>query len=149
MNAKGRLKKLEQANCDHFSDVLSWIRAGRYYDELDPEQQQRYCLYFYEMEEPPEQYICNMMGEPERFNAHFLLERRPPPMTKVEEQAQIRKAIAEVECYMNARIEEYNSPEAIAERQRRYEELQEIGRKRREAVEAGLPMDTYPLPWQK
>lgn len=72
------------------------------------------------------------------------LEARLPP-----DESNMKKAIAEINEYMKKRIAELNSPEEEEKRQRKYRELCEIGRKRREAFYAGIPMDTYPLPWEK
>ena len=44
--------------------------------------------------------------------------------------------------------DEYNSPEAVAERRRKYEELQRIVELREQAELNGEPMDKYPLPWE-
>lgn len=46
-------------------------------------------------------------------------------------------------------VAEYNSPEAVAQRQAEYEELQRIGELRRQDFECGRNMDEcHPLPWQ-
>lgn len=60
-----------------------------------------------------------------------------------------QKAVAELDEYMNRRLAEYNSPEEQEKRQCEYRELCEIGEKRKQAFYAGIPMDTYPLPWEK
>ena len=60
-----------------------------------------------------------------------------------------KQAAAELDEYMNRSLAEYNSPEEQEKRQREYRELCVIGRKRKEAFYAGIPMDTYPLPWEK
>lgn len=147
MSAKSRLKRLERkANSGSFADVVSWIRAGRFYDELTEDEQARYCQYRYgeQHTEPPEQYLSTVF-DGFSFDPHFRLEYKPKPPTEKE----FRENVAFIEEYMMKRQEEYNSPEAQAQRQREYEELQEIGRKRRDAFYAGIPMDTYPLPWEK
>ena len=145
MGATNRLKRLEnKAYIGCFADVLSLIRAGRYYDELTQEEQNRYCMYRYgeNVTEPPEQYLSTVFkGFP--FDAHFRLEYKPKPLTASE----IAQNIKEIDSYMQHRQEEFNSPEACEKRRKDYEELQEIGRKRKEAFYAGIPMDTYPLPW--
>lgn len=56
------------------------------------------------------------------------------------------KALAEVEKIVEQMKKEYNSPEAVAQRQREYEELQRIGEKRKAAFYRGESMDQYPLP---
>ena len=144
MGAKNRLKRLEiKANSGCFADVLSWIHAGRFFDELSPEEQERYCLYRYgeNFTEPPEAYLAKVFGS--LFNLHFKLEVKPKPLT----QAEMKKQVEELDEYMKMRLEEENSPENREKRRKEYEELQEIGRKRKEAFYAGIPMDTYPLPW--
>lgn len=55
----------------------------------------------------------------------------------------------ELERAFEAMVEEYNSPEAKAQRQAEYEELQRIGELRRQDFECGRDMDKcHPLPWQ-
>ncbi len=145
MSAKSRLKRLEnRAFSGDFADVLSWIRAGRFYDELTGQERARYCLYRYGPghEEPPEEYLARVMGEP--FDSHFRLEYKPKPPTLTE----IRERAEWVQEYMEEHSREYNSPENQEKRRCEYEELQEIGRKRREAFYAGKPMSDYPLPWE-
>jgi hypothetical protein len=147
MSAKTRLKRLERkANSGVFVDVLAWVRAGRFYDELTEAEQVRYCQYRYgdEHTEPPEQYLSTVFPGMQ-FDPHFQLEYKPKPPTEKE----FRENVAFIQEYMQKRQDEYNSPEAQEQRKREYEELQEIGRKRREAFYAGIPMDTYPLPWDK
>lgn len=139
MGAKNRLKRLESmANNSCFADVLSWVRAGRFFDELSPDEQERYCLYQYGegIAKPPESVFPF-------YNLHFRLEYKPKPITPSEAAENVK----DLDSYMKHRLEEYNSPEACEKRRQEYEELQEIGKKRREAFYAGIPMDTYPLPW--
>lgn len=143
MGAKSLLKRLEnKVSSMDFADVLSWIRAGRFFDELSSTEQVRYCLYRYGegFIKPPESLFDSMS-----FNYHFRLEYKPLPLSKSE----IRENMLFIQEYMDKRNAEYNSPEAISKRKKGYEELQEIGRKRKEAFYAGLPMSTYPLPWEK
>lgn len=147
MNAKGRLTRLErQAHGGDFDDVIGWIKAGRNYDELTREEQRRYCAYHGDMDKEPCEIVLGRafveIGEGDENYAHFQLYYKPKPLTPAE----IKQRYDELDAYMTKAIAEYNNPEAIAERQREYEELQEIGRKRQEAFYAGLPMDTYPLP---
>lgn len=66
------------------------------------------------------------------------------PMDSLKRQAAVR----EIEGMMDRLCEQYNNPEEVEKRHREYEELQEIGRKRRDAFYAGIPIDTYPLPWE-
>ena len=145
MSAKSRLKRLEnKAFSGDFADVLFWIRAGRFYDELTWQERARYCLYRYGAgpEEPQEEYFARVMGEP--FDRHFSLDYKPKPLT----QDEIRERAEWVQEYMEEHSREYNSPENQEKRHREYVELQEIGRKRREAFYAGKPMSDYPLPWE-
>lgn len=60
-----------------------------------------------------------------------------------------QKGAYELDEYMRIRHEEYNSPEEQEKREREYQKLCEIGRKRKEAFYSGMPMDKYPLPWEK
>lgn len=142
MSVNSRLKRLERSATSggDFADVLSWIRAGRFYDELDDSQKEKYCAYQGFPRKGMED-VENMI----RGNLHIALEYKPKPLT----QDEIRERAEWVQTFMEERSREYNSPENQEKRRREYEELQEVGRKRREAFYAGLPMDTYPLPWDK
>ena len=146
MRAKSRLKKLEIIACGLlFSDVLTWIRNGRYYDELTPEEQAQYCRYQYGegVSEPKEAYYIDSSGE--KYNYHFRLQYKRKPVTEFE----IRNNVAFLADYMERRTAEQNSPSAIEKHKAEYEKLLEIGRKRKEAFYAGIPMSKYPLPWEK
>lgn len=108
MSAKTMLKRLERkANIGCFADVLSWIRAGRFYDELTEEEQKRYCLYQYGegIEEPPDGYFSKVFGLP--FDYHFRLEYKKKPLT----EAEIRENVSFLDEYMTRRIAEVNSTE--------------------------------------
>ena len=77
-NYRARLKRLEAHSNYGFSDVLSWIKAGRYYDELTDTEKERYCLYSGFDRIGLEQ----VQGY---FNAlHTPLERKPEPPTQSE-----------------------------------------------------------------
>ena len=108
MSAKTRLKRLEhKAIAEGFSDVLSWIHAGRFYDELTEEERKRYCQYQYGegIEEPPDGYFSKVFGLP--FDYHFRLEYKKKPLT----EAEIKENIAFLDEYMARRIAEVNCTE--------------------------------------
>lgn len=108
MSAKTMLKRLERkANSGCFADVLSWIRAGRFYDELTEEEQKRYCQYQYGegIEEPPDGYFSKVFGLP--FDYHFRLEYKKKPLT----EAEIRENVSFLDEYMTRRIAEVNCTE--------------------------------------
>ncbi len=65
---------------------------------------------------------------------------------KAEED--FRRAVAEVEMFFDEKRRIYNSPAEKAERERKYQELLEIGEQRRLAFERGEDSSTYPLPWE-
>lgn len=84
-NIKRRLNRLEAQHNNGFADVLSWIREGRFYDELSDSEKNRYCLY------------CGIdrMGleqVEDYFNGlHFQLERNPAPPTPTQHAETVKK----------------------------------------------------------
>lgn len=59
----------------------------------------------------------------------------------------IKKSNEDISEMMGQIMDEYNSEEAKAERQRKYEELLRIGKLRKQAFDSGKRMDLYPVPW--
>ena len=84
-NVKARLNRLEAQHSQGFADVLSWIRAGRYYDELSDSERERYCLY----------RGSDRMGleqVEDYFNGlHFQLESNPPPPTPTQHAETVKE----------------------------------------------------------
>lgn len=108
-----RVKRLEKKHHVEFEEVLRLIKQGAYYDELTDEEKYNYCEYQgtdKETMETIEMYLNKTL--------HFKLEKKPKPPTK-EEFERNRK---EIEEYMDECIKEFNSPEAVAEREREYQE---------------------------
>ena len=143
MIVRNRLKRLEKAINGQNAGVLGWIRAGRFYDELSPNEQTAYCLYRYGMPTHPDETMYRVMETP--FDKHFRLEAKPQPLTQTE----YAQRVQEVEAYIAEAVRVYNAPEARAERERQYQELKRIGELRKQAFESGRSMDEYPLPWEK
>ena len=140
-----RLKKLENVKSRAFSDVLSLIREGRYYDELDDHQKDRYFQYHGHDRKATEEVYTMICSSFDRDPLHFKLEYKKRPPTRAEFEERVR----EVEAIFREYEEEYNSPEAKAKREAEYQELKRIGELRRQAFMRGEPMDKYPLPWEK
>ena len=63
------------------------------------------------------------------------------------EQKKPRKLDAAAIPLIESAIAAYHTPEAAAEREAFYNEVQRIGALRREAHQRGESMDAYPLPW--
>lgn len=84
-NVKARLNRLEAHKSQNFADVLSWIQARRYYDELSDSEKDRYCLYRGSDRMGLEQVESYFNG------LHFQLERNPPPPTAAELAARVKE----------------------------------------------------------
>lgn len=123
--------------------VLQLIDSGKYYDELTEEEKAAYCRYrgFSAGYEALNAAYAAAMGiDPAEVRTK--LERNPAP----EEQAAMRE---DLDKYMKAAAERYNSPEEVAKRKAEYEELLRIGELRRMDFYAGRDMDKcHPLPWK-
>ena len=139
---KNRIKKAQGRTHagEYLGRIAELIAQGAYYDELTDEEKTAYCDYLGTEREAFETVHGYIMG-----SLHIPIEKKPKPLT----EAQFRERVREVEEIMQGFIEEYNSPEAKAERERQYQELKEIGAKRAAAYERGEPMSNYPLPWEK
>lgn len=100
MNVNSRLKRLERnaTSGGDFADVLSWIRAGRFYDELDDSQKEKYCAYQGFPRKGMED-VENLI----RGNLHIALEYKPKPLTEDE----IKARIEEISAYMKERTESH------------------------------------------
>ena len=84
-NIKGRLNRLEAQRRQGFADVISWIRAGRFYDELTSPERQRYCDYRGSDRLGFEQVEGYFYG-----GLHIPLERNPTPPTSAEIAERVR-----------------------------------------------------------
>ena len=97
-NVKARLNRLEAQRNHSFADVLSWIRAGRYYDELSDSERERYCQY-------RNSDRLGLEQVEDYFNGlHFQLERNPPPPTP----ALHAETVKELEEWFRQAQEEFN-----------------------------------------
>ena len=65
--------------------MLSWIQAGRYYDDLSDSEKDRYCLYRNSDRIGLEQVNGYFNGQ------HFQLERNPAPPTPIEHAARVKE----------------------------------------------------------
>lgn len=75
-NFEKRLEKLESRPAQPWQAVRCWICQGKYYDELNDEQQQRYCEY---IGTTPEVFAdCNLAVT---GSLHIKLEPKPDPPT--------------------------------------------------------------------
>lgn len=144
-----RLKNLEKSQHGDFADIVELIRKGTCYNELTEVQRERYKMYRESLggvaDDIAAAELDIMFNETPKEQAYnFKLSTRKRPLT----EAQFRERVEEVEALMQQAIEEYNSPEAKAERQREYEELQRIGAQRAAAFNRGEDFSKYPLPWE-
>ena len=110
MSANSRLKKLEQGNGGSFSDVIAWIRAGRYCDELTDDERRRYEQYKESLGGVADDMAggwlaVNLFGKTEAEAYHFPLTKRRRPPTP-EEMAQTAR---EIEEYMNEKSKSIRS----------------------------------------
>lgn len=139
---RNRIRKA-QANAHAGEDlgiVAAAINRGAFYDELTDEEKNAYCGYLGTEREALETVHGYILG-----TLHFKVERKPKPPTPEEHRARVR----EVEAYFEELRDEYNAPEAKAEREREYQEMKRIGAQRKAAFERGEPWDAYPLPWER
>lgn len=119
--------------------VADIIRAGRYYDELTIQEQNEVIAYYGTDRDTFETVYGGVFND---YSLHFQIEKRTPvPRTKKE----LEKAHEAIAAAMEESIAAYNSPEAIAQREAEYQELQRLGRLR--ASCAGDMDEIYPLPW--
>lgn len=122
--------------------VADIIREGRYYDELTPQEKAEVAAYWGTDRDTFEVVHGGIFNN---YSLHFRIERKPqPPRTKADRE-KIDNEIREVWDKVTA---EYNSPEAIAQREAEYQELQRLGELRRMDFLCGRDMDKeHPLPW--
>lgn len=148
MRIESRLSRLEKQISSDYADVIELIGQGKYYDELTPEQKIRYIGYstpFTDIRSYEDfQTFLYASDTPAEKILHFRLEKRTPLSKTVSDEVR-----AEVEAMLKEVEEEYYSPEAIAERECRYEEIRRIGELRKVAYSRGESMAAYPLPWEK
>lgn len=129
-----RLKSLEKSQHGDFADIMQLIRQGAYYDQLTDAQKARYQSYRESLGGVADDIAAAKLDimfndTPEQQAYHFKLTKRKRALTDEE----FRERVQEVEETVQGFIDEYNSPEAIAERQRQYEEIQRKGAERRAA----------------
>ena len=129
-----RLKSLEKSQHGDFADIMQLIRQGAYYDQLTDAQKARYQSYRESLGGVTDDIAAAKLDimfndTPEQQAYHFKLTKRKRALTDEE----LKERVQEVEETVQGFIDEYNSPEAKAERQRQYEELQRKGAERRAA----------------
>ena len=139
LNVKSKLSRIEKRlkiDVDPNEKIISeWIKAGRYYDELNDEEKELYNRYW-----DNDMSALYRMFEVE---PHFELELKQPPLT----DEQFRERCREIREIMQGIENEYNSEEAQEERRQEYEKCQRIGALRRQAYERGEDIDKlFPLP---
>lgn len=105
-SVESRLRKLENVKSREFSDVLSLIREGRYYDELDDRQKDRYFQYHGQDRCSVEKVRAQICGYYNEDPLHFKLEYKKRPPTRAEFEERVR----EVQAYFLEVEEKYNSP---------------------------------------
>ena len=122
--------------------VAEIIQAGRYYDELTIPEQDEVIAYYGTDRDTFETVHGGIFNN---YSLHFQIERRKPvPRTKAE----LEKAHEAIRAAFDEIAAEYNSPEAIAQREAEYQELQRLGELRRMDCLCGRDMDKeHPLPW--
>lgn len=94
-----RINKLERQQAHNYADVVSWIREGRYYDELSDSEKERYCSY----------RNCDRIGLEQVVGyffdgLHVPLERRPAPPTEAERVQRVK----DIEEWFRRTQTEYN-----------------------------------------
>lgn len=140
-----RIEKLCSESETELQHVLKLIDSGTYFDELSEKDKDAYCRYRGFDRKAREQFITAYAAATEIDLAeadHEPLERNATP---AEQQAMREN----VERWMQEAAERYNSPEEVAKRKAKYEELQRIGELRRMDFYCGRNMDEcHPLPWQ-
>ena len=127
---KNRLKRA-RANTHAGEDlgrIAELLHQGAYYDELTDEEREAYKAYKESLggvaDDIAGAELEIMFFDKTKEEAyHFPLTKRKRPPTK-EEFAQ---RVQEVEDIVNGYIEEYNAPEAKAERERKYQEMTRKG----------------------
>lgn len=127
-----RLREKSSA-CD--SDIRMWAKSGLRYNELDDAQRTRYNGYW----EIDFSDLYSQMGLP----LDFKLEMKP------QSNHVDSATITAVERIVDEFVDEYNSPQAVAQRKAEYREIQTIGEQRRQAFARGESMNNYPLPWEE
>lgn len=139
---KNRIRKAQGRTHagEYLGRIAELIAQGAYYDELTDEEKNAYCDYLGSERDAMEAVETMVTG-----TLHFPVKRKEKPLT----EAQFRERVREVEEIVQGFVEEYNSPEAKADRERKYQELQRIGEQRKAAYDRGEDMSKYPLPWER
>lgn len=128
---KNRLKRA-RANTHAGEDlgrIAELLHQGAYYDELTDEEREAYKAYKESLggvaDDIAGAELEIMFFDKTKEEAyHFPLTKRKRPPTKEE----LAQRVQEVEDIVNGYIEEYNTPEAKAEREREYLEMTQKGR---------------------
>lgn len=148
---KARLNKIRtKNNTGEMQRIAELLAKGAYYSELTEEERQAYKRYK-ESGGGVADDIAGaeleiiFMNTPKEEAYNFPLTRRKSPPTPEEHAQRVR----EVEAYIQALTDEYNTPEAKAKREADYQEMRRIGELRRQAHERGETMSNYPLPWER
>lgn len=101
MRFESRLKRLEKVKGEDYSDVEQWIREGRFFDELSPQEQTRYDQYRQSLggvdSEKALAHLNNLFNDMPDAPLHFRLAKRTKPPT-AEEHA---RRVQEVQEYLN------------------------------------------------
>ena len=142
---KRRLRKFqkETREAQELTPVVAdIIREGRYYDELTPQEKEEVAGYWGTDRDTFEVVHGGIFNN---YSLHFRIERKPQPPRNRKE---LNERIEEIRAAFEEEVAEYNSPEAIAQREAEYQELQRLGELRAMDFYAGKDMDKeHPLPW--
>ena len=142
---KRRLRKFqkETRKAQELTPVVAdIIREGRYYDELTPQEEEEVAGYWGTDRDTFEVVHGGIFNN---YSLHFRIERKPQPPRNRKE---LNERIEEIRAAFEEEVAEYNSPEAIAQREAEYQELQRLGELRARDFYAGRDMDKeHPLPW--
>ena len=123
--------------------LLDRLEAGAFYDELTEREKDLYAEY----RGTDRETLETVEGKVFHDSLHFRIEKRlPPPRNRAE----LNKRLDEVREAFDEAAAEYNSPEAKAQREKEYQDLQRLGELRRMDCLTGRDMDKeHPLPWAK
>lgn len=139
-----RLDKLETREAGYIDPaLLESLEAGAFYDELTEREKDLYAEY----RGTDRETLETVEGKVFHDSLHFRIEKRlPPPRNRAE----LNKRLDEVREAFDEAAAEYNSPEAKAQREKEYQDLQRLGELRRMDCLTGRDMDKeHPLPWAK
>ena len=126
---KNRLKKAQANAGQNLGRIAELIAQGAYYDELADEEREAYKEYKESLGGVADDIAgaeleITFFDKPKEEAYHFPLTKRNKPPTKEE----FARRVQEVEDIVNGYMDEYNAPEARAERERKYQEMTQRGR---------------------